>query len=781
MTLTGGSSIISRLSGVSLVELVAILRHRAASNDRTQPCVAVDVSWLGYRWSKRAAGPVGRILSFASILCKEGVKVVLVADGTARSDVKRASVHRETQRRFKREAGKQAMSDLIHARSRLTNADYNGAGERAALEDEIKALDEYVLKSGRSGVTIPSDFYDQLQSALPRVQLGSRGGSVELVRAEHQADYGISAMAIAGVIDLVVGNDGDYHTLIGDSSLSLADFKLERGDQSLKDAVLTSGNFGTVSEVAVLINLDPAAEAAKDKSDESKRCVEAVRPLLKGRSAEVRALTAVALGSDVYPKAIGSISTPARLATVLVKDGEGYDQLLASLAGQCALSTCVLQVYVDAILYEPSNLEGQPRSYLNGPPSRSLPKYLGDFAPIGAATVDGPAVGTCPGPGDGCNHRYLGAEGSVICSICSIQYCKTCVVDKNFVGNVVRKATGQELLPASLVCLGCFGGNTVLPEYGNVSVSEMMTALSVVAGNVGKEESLKKASADEIASLYQKYVVDKAAELCPNEVAQVKMPLFSSKRLSSTGPSPLSTILSDDFSSLAAFVQDETVAATDLVKIFDLMAAFVRLDARATDDPVRNKYSKVVSKYVMDLANEMRVDSGGRLISRSARHWKDSRFGSLWDSSFRLFRMEDSSVGIWITHSVSASFKSDMYTTEAAFTADALVACTCSCGAGAEKKDGHDRHADVHVLPLAMAMKDLLSDPERPYAESLLVSLAARWSAEDEQAISDNERRVMKASMAALSDAIPGSNSNFRDESASVLAMLDAYSVGTER
>ena len=96
------------------------------------------------------------------------MKVLLVADGTARSDVKRASVHREAQRRFKREAGKQAMSDLTHARSRLTNADYNGADERAALEGEVKALDQCVLKSSRSGVATPPDFYDQLESALPR-------------------------------------------------------------------------------------------------------------------------------------------------------------------------------------------------------------------------------------------------------------------------------------------------------------------------------------------------------------------------------------------------------------------------------------------------------------------------------------------------------------------------------------------------------------------------------------------------------------------------------------
>ena len=48
----------------------------------------------------------------------------------------------------------------------------------------------------------------------------------------------------------------------------MASFKLERGE-NLKDVVLTSGAFGTMSEVATVINLDPAAEAAKDKNDET--------------------------------------------------------------------------------------------------------------------------------------------------------------------------------------------------------------------------------------------------------------------------------------------------------------------------------------------------------------------------------------------------------------------------------------------------------------------------------------------------------------------------------
>ena len=150
MTLTNGTDVISRLSGTSLAEIITILRHRARSNGRTQMTVGVNVSWLGYRWASYSAGPVGPIANFTLILCKEGEKVKWVADGLSRSSIKRASTLHEAQHRFKCEADKHAMSDLVHARARLTNVEYINAEEKAALEAKIKALDAYVLKSGKS-------------------------------------------------------------------------------------------------------------------------------------------------------------------------------------------------------------------------------------------------------------------------------------------------------------------------------------------------------------------------------------------------------------------------------------------------------------------------------------------------------------------------------------------------------------------------------------------------------------------------------------------------------
>jgi hypothetical protein len=145
------------------------------------------------------------------------------------------------------------------------------------------------------------------------------------------------------------------------------------------------------------------------------------------------------------------------------------------------------------------------------------------------------------------------------------------------------------------------------------------------------------------------------------------------------------------------------------------------------------------------------------------------------------FKLPDGDIGIWISKTVSASFKGDQYSTEGAFTSSAVVACRCSCHAGSECKKGHDRHADVHVLPLAMAMMGLLTNPEHSLAESVLTSLAARWNAADDAAATDTERSTMAKAIQVLYDATTGCTASFDDKGQTISAMLDTWNVGTER
>ena len=168
------------------------------------------------------------------------------------------------------------------------------------------------------------------------------------------------------------------------------------------------------------------------------------------------------------------------------------------------------------------------------------------------------------------------------------------------------------------------------------------------------------------------------------------------------------------------FMQREDLDAHDLVKIANLFSVFLVLDIHPTEK--LKKYSKIVPKYVMDMAKESRVDEGLQLIARSSRHYKCSRFGSLLHDTVGFSKLKNVNIGISIKKVVPASFKTDMYTTEAAFTSTAIIACKCSFAAGSEEVNHHNRHVDVHILPLVMIFMELFMNPSCRLAESIPIS-----------------------------------------------------------
>jgi len=99
---------------------------------------------------------------------------------------------------------------------------------------------------------ISADFYDQLGAALTLVSCGHRGGSVELVRAQFQADFFMAQGVLSGRTETVVANDGDFHILIGDESLSIKNFRIGDPD-GICEIELASGSFATISEAVSCI------------------------------------------------------------------------------------------------------------------------------------------------------------------------------------------------------------------------------------------------------------------------------------------------------------------------------------------------------------------------------------------------------------------------------------------------------------------------------------------------------------------------------------------------
>ena len=158
----------------------------------------------------------------------------------------------------------------------------------------------------------------------------------------------------------------------------------------------------------------------------------------------------------------------------------------------------------------------------------------------------------------------------------------------------------------------------------------------------------------------------------------------------------------------------------------------------------------------MDMAKESRVDEGLQLITRASRHYKCSRFGSLLHDTVGCFKLKNGDIGISVKKVVPASFKTDMYTTEAAFTSTAIIACKCSCAAGSKEVNHHDRHVDVYVLPLVMSLMELLMNPSCGLTESILISLAACWGVAEDRLINTSEHNTMVNAINILYDATTG-------------------------
>jgi len=99
-----------------------------------------------------------------------------------------------------------------------------------------------------------------------------------------------------------------------------------------------------------------------------------------------------------------------------------YSKLLAAVADWPSnekYGKTELEVFVDAMMYEPADLSGHegPHEYIFGKPKKNLCWYLEMLADDGDDVVDGPETLLCSDHScDDGKHLFLKAEGHVTCS-----------------------------------------------------------------------------------------------------------------------------------------------------------------------------------------------------------------------------------------------------------------------------------------------------------------------------------------------------------------------------
>lgn len=832
MGVSGGGDLLYSLKNLHLAQIVSIATSRAAVNGRTVPRIDIDANWLIRKYSKDRSILIGSIIEVISAFVQAGFAVSIIFDGDVRPHAKMAYFARRTEVEKARIDGIKAKGTVMALSQKLANGQYESGDEKVQLTSDLAKEEKFLSTcESKSNNAPPSDCYNVLKEAVEGVaDTTGRGGSVVMVaKAFFEADYAIAHRAMHGETDLVLGNDADYHGIIGDSCLAVKMFKYNSRDKSISSIVLSGGCKKTVIDAASTINID--------LSDTDKFAT-AKYPLFDGASYALRAVIMIGLGCDTNykngVKGVGAKTISDHIASMgdidmplpvppetsepsVATSGSSRPRRNVNSTYQRPPPTrapsnihptnaapidagsvtgdpkadCLLELYVQkddrkrdkavlwtcaqALLYQPGNIvdihPNYPVLYLHEPPSGILCKYLDQFNSNPYQTAeDSPATETCRGNGISGSHLFLKGDGCHSCSSCNQILCRQCVVDTNQRENKRREEKKEPKLPANHCCTDCYS-TTVLAESGGAK------ALSILAMKKKLEEKnqggLDSLSNAEIMDLYDLVVAQESTDFYSADISsKVKYPVLPAKSLKD---GTINSILGFDFQDGGRVIRSELLSADQRVQLMELFASLLVFN----DNPPENlkQYAKVLPKTILGFADGSRADDGYRLMQRCVRHAMDSKTEPIVKAQGEVFEHKGE-LGIRIRHQMQPSFKEGSYKVDVAFTKSALVACSCTCKAGADCKKC-DKHVDVHVLPVLFLLVLGLYDG---LAEHLLVELAEAWNQSDDGIES---AEAMMDAIDTLKRAVHGSTGSGaiepRQEDATVSMLLEESLVGTER
>jgi len=205
---------------------------RDGSQSAPSPSIIIDANQMGMKMLNMPGSPMLRIIAFAQKFAKEGIDVVIAADGTMRMHTKRASIQRAGNRECARITALTSKQELaIHLQSNNIN------------NEKIAELQKIVTKTESSANNmLPDDFIDVLREEVDCLKTQSLGGDVMLKIAQYQADPMIARIILEGKADAVVSNDSDYAVYLGRKCLCIKEYSYKIRDGSIDKIILSTGD-----------------------------------------------------------------------------------------------------------------------------------------------------------------------------------------------------------------------------------------------------------------------------------------------------------------------------------------------------------------------------------------------------------------------------------------------------------------------------------------------------------------------------------------------------------
>jgi hypothetical protein len=658
-----GSSTLHSITDLTLADLAHICR-RMADKKGISPRIVADCSNLIYIFKGSYTPVVISLVNHFNKFTTAGLIIVPVCDGHVRPTAKQATNVRIASREKTRITALRLRSRIREIKDELSNTEETETvSSRLELEKELRTAEKRVKQNEtKSRDIVPPNFDIALANELVARKAHNidgelAGGFIDYVSvAEFQADSYMLGQLLNNDAIMAMTKDTDILILAGDCGMVINKFT--------KNKYQIVGT--TESTLKFAMSLLPPKSGAKFKP--------ATKPIFDSvQCPRLRALMMVILGCDVYVSGMNDVSV-ATLAKMMDKtkreladtftEGMLFASLRQQLMDKNELSSEVVDTYIDAILYEPSNsITGTEdencchttnRSYLFGAPS-TLPKYLEQFSIdeefLTNNIVSGPGMSLRKGVGDR-SHQFLTDEGCKSCAHCGELTCAHCCATTN---------------DGTVYCLPCYATNALVPlagGEGSKTIAEMHLELKDQF-NFDHVDQLKL---DEVEEAYDKMEFVRSYK---NRDDQVPFSVYCSSQIDHT--TQWSIITDVELQYGAAFLSQPEIRSDHIPGILQLFGSLVTYDTTAQSGWMK-KISDAMPAVIVNFASSCRLGCGYRLLARCARHAFDSRMPPIDKETSKLI-IHDGEIGIHLVSNVPASMKSDIYRTEIVATPTKILCC----------------------------------------------------------------------------------------------------------
>ena len=132
---------------------------------------------------------------------------------------------------------------------------------------------------------------------------------------------------------------------------------------------------------------------------------------------------------------------------------------------------------------------------------------------------------------------------------------------------------------------------------------------------------------------------------------------------------------------------------SEKIELTEILVKLVQIKKRNLNEP---KLYSILPEIICEFAKSARIGNGFRLLARIVRHAMDPMSIDISKARGSISRYENRIVLV-LKHTVKSSMKNDLYNVELAFNIENIIACSCTCKAGA---CNNERVLYVHILPI---------------------------------------------------------------------------------